>query len=120
MPIKQTITGQHSPVHIYTQDIDGLALKQLGHLADLPFIHHHVAAMPDVHCGMGFTIGSVTPTREAIIPAAVVVDIGCGMNAVRLTLSADDLPDSLGSVRSAIEQAVPVGRAAHQEKNWCL
>jgi len=80
----------------------------------LPFIHGHIAAMPDVHLGIGATVGSVIPTREAIIPSAVGVDIGCGMNAVRLSLKAEQLPDSLRRVRNAIEQAVPVGFNMHK------
>lgn len=86
------------------------ALQQLRNLAELPFIHHHVAAMPDVHWGMGATIGSVIATKGAVIPAAVGVDIGCGMMAERTTLTASDLPDDLGALRSSIEAAVPHGR----------
>src|SRR5580698_7918119 len=98
--------------------IDGVALEdsakaQLLNVASLPFIHHHIAAMPDVHWGMGATVGSVIPTKGAIIPAAVGVDIGCGMNAVRTSLKAADLPDNLHRVRSAIETAVPHGRTNH-------
>ena len=85
------------------------ARKQLRNVARLPFIHKWVAAMPDVHWGLGATIGSVIPTHKAIIPAAVGVDIGCGMMANRTTLTADDLPDSLKQVRHSIERAVPVG-----------
>jgi tRNA-splicing ligase RtcB len=118
MPIKQVIQGEHASVQVFTDDVAALAREQLTHLADLPIVHHHVAAMPDVHPGMGSTVGSVIPTRGAIIPAAVGVDIGCGMNAVRLSLEAGDLPDSLAAVRAGIERAVPVGRAGHQEKNW--
>ncbi|MEQ8799977.1 MAG: RtcB family protein [Salinisphaeraceae bacterium] len=119
MPIKQTIQGKHAGVQVYTDQLDVMARQQLSHLADMPFVHHHVAAMPDVHPGMGSTVGSVIPTHQAIIPAAVGVDIGCGMNAVRLSLSAEDLPESLSRTRAAIEAAVPVGRAGHKEKNWC-
>ena len=90
--------------------IEDQALQQLRNLAELPFIHHHVAAMPDVHWGMGATIGSVIATKGAIIPAAVGVDIGCGMSAQRTTLTASDLPDDLGPLRSAIEAAIPHGR----------
>ena len=79
--------------------------------ARLPVVHHHVAAMPDVHYGIGATVGSVIPTLRAIIPAAVGVDIGCGMMAAKTTLAAADLPDNLGPLRSAIERAVPHGRA---------
>lgn len=86
------------------------ALQQLRNLAELPFIHHHVAAMPDVHWGMGATIGSVIATKGAVIPAAVGVDIGCGMMAERTTLTASDLPDDLSALRSSIEAAVPHGR----------
>jgi len=77
-------------------------------------VHGHIAAMPDVHLGIGATVGSVVPTKGAVIPAAVGVDIGCGMNAVRLSISASDLPDNLHRIRSAIEAAVPVGFAQHQ------
>ena len=73
----------------------------------------HVAAMPDVHLGKGATVGSVIATRGAIVPAAVGVDIGCGMEAVRTNLRAADLPDSLAEVRSSVEQAVPHGRTNH-------
>ena len=113
MPIVQTLHKGHVPVHIYTDDIDHAALQQLLNIANLPIVHPHVAAMPDVHPGIGATVGSVIPTRSAIIPAAVGVDIGCGMNAVRTTLTASQLPDSLARLRSAIEAAVPVGFEQH-------
>jgi len=86
------------------------AQQQLRNLATLPFVHKHIAAMPDTHWGMGATIGSVIATRGAIVPAAVGVDIGCGMMAYRLSLTANDLPDNLHAIRSAIENAVPHGR----------
>ncbi len=86
------------------------AIEQLRNVAALPFIHKHVAVMPDVHWGMGATVGSVIPTKGAIIPAAVGVDIGCGMCAVRTNLAASDLPDSLSGMRSEIESTVPHGR----------
>ena len=86
------------------------AQEQLKNIASLPFIHKWIAVMPDVHLGAGSTIGSVIATDKAIIPAAVGVDIGCGMMAVRTTLTANDLPDNLGAVRSIIEKAVPHGR----------
>jgi len=85
------------------------AHRQLMNVAGLPFVHSHIAVMPDVHWGMGATVGSVIPTLGAIIPAAVGVDIGCGMMAVRTSLTADDLPDSLKAVRSQIERDVPHG-----------
>ncbi|MBP0595105.1 RtcB family protein [Paraburkholderia sp. LEh10] len=89
--------------------IEEAARRQLRNTARMPFVFRHVAAMPDAHVGKGSTIGSVIPTQGAIIPAAVGVDIGCGMMAVRTTLKAEDLPDSLSGVRSAIERAVPHG-----------
>jgi tRNA-splicing ligase RtcB len=113
MPIVQTLHKGRVPVHIYTDDIDHAALQQLLNIANLPIVHPHVAAMPDVHAGIGATVGSVIPTQSAIIPAAVGVDIGCGMNAVRTTLTASQLPDSLARLRSAIEAAVPVGFGQH-------
>ena len=95
--------------------IDGVAVedqarKQLDNIAAMPFIHKHVAIMPDVHWGMGATVGSVIPTKGAIIPAAVGVDIGCGMMAIRTTLTASDLPDNLSGLRTAIEARIPHGR----------
>jgi tRNA-splicing ligase RtcB len=113
MPIVQTLHKGRVPVHIYTDDIDHAALQQLLNIANLPVVHPHVAAMPDVHAGIGATVGSVIPTQSAIIPAAVGVDIGCGMNAVRTTLTASQLPDNLARLRSAIEAAVPVGFGQH-------
>lgn len=113
MPIKQSLHKGLVPVHIYTDDIDHSAIQQLLNISNLPIVHPHVAAMPDVHAGIGATVGSVIPTRGAIIPAAVGVDIGCGMNAVRTTLSASQLPDNLARVRSAIEAMVPVGFEQH-------
>src|SRR5213594_2888322 len=90
--------------------IEAVAEKQLRNVASMPFVYKWVAAMPDVHWGIGATVGSVIPTVGAIIPAAVGVDIGCGMMAVEITLMANDLPDSLREVRAAIEGAVPHGR----------
>lgn len=95
--------------------IDGVPLeeaaqKQLQNISGLPFVFRHVAAMPDVHWGMGATVGSVIATQGAIIPAAVGVDIGCGMMAVRTTLTASDLPDDLHGLRTAIEERIPHGR----------
>lgn len=114
MSIIKTLNDGKVPVKIWTDQIDASSLEQLSQLARLPFIHPHIAAMPDVHTGIGATVGSVIPTREAIIPAAVGVDIGCGMNAVRLSLKASQLPDTLKPVRLAIEKKVPVGFAMHQ------
>src|SRR4029450_2312382 len=81
--------------------VEPKALAQLRNVARLPFVFRHVAAMPDVHLGIGATVGSVIATRGAIVPAAVGVDIGCGMEAVRTALDAKDLPDSLGVVPGA-------------------
>jgi tRNA-splicing ligase RtcB len=89
--------------------VEDAAVAQLRNIAGLPFVHGHVAAMPDVHLGRGATVGSVIPTKGAIIPAAVGVDIGCGMMAARTSLTAEDLPDSLAKVRDRIERAVPTG-----------
>jgi len=114
MPVKMTLNKGKVPVKIYTEDIESSALDQLTSISQLPFIHNHVAAMPDVHTGIGATVGAVIPTKGAIIPAAVGVDIGCGMNAIRLSLQAKDLPDNLKRVRSAIEDRVPVGFAKHK------
>jgi tRNA-splicing ligase RtcB len=116
MPVRQTLDKYEVPVKIYTDEVEHQALAQLANIARLPFIHDHVAAMPDVHAGIGATVGAVIPTRGAIIPAAVGVDIGCGMNAVRLSLAAEQLPDNLSTVRSAIEAAVPLGFAMHDER----
>ncbi len=91
------------------------AEAQLRNMAGLPFIYKHVAVMPDVHLGKGATVGSVIPTKGAIVPAAVGVDIGCGMCAAMTDLVANDLPDSLAELRSAIEQAIPVGPRSHKE-----
>src|SRR5215471_8256529 len=109
-----------SPIRIWTNDIEASALQQLKNLAKLPFVHPHgVTAMPDVHYGIGATVGSVIPTEKAIIPAAVGVDIGCGMNAVRTSLVAADLPDSLQPLRHDIERSVPLGAGgAHGEERW--
>lgn len=100
------------PIKHWTRGVplEAAALEQLQNIAKLPIVHGWVAAMPDVHLGIGATVGSVIPTRGAIIPAAVGVDIGCGMSAVRTTLTANDLPDSLALLRSSIERAVPHGR----------
>jgi tRNA-splicing ligase RtcB len=97
--------------------LDEKALQQLKNVARLPFVHGHLAAMPDVHWGIGATVGSVIPCRHAIVPAAVGVDIGCGMMAVRTSLSAADLSDNLAGIRSAIERAVPHGRTDNGGRN---
>lgn len=114
MPVKRIITKGKVPVKIYTDEVDHGAMQQLYNMSQMPFIHSHLAVMPDVHLGKGATVGSVIPSKGAIIPAAVGVDIGCGMNALRLSIKADDLPDNLRAIRLAIEAVVPVGFNMHK------
>ena len=116
MPIAKQLDAGGVPVKVWTSELEASAQKQLENVSRLPIVHGHIAAMPDVHAGIGATVGSVIPTKGAIVPAAVGVDIGCGMNAVQLSLKASDLPDSLGRIRSAIEAAVPVGFDMHPDK----
>src|SRR5271169_3116653 len=106
------------PIKAWTKGVqlEEQARKQLLNVAQLPFIFKWVAAMPDVHWGVGATVGSVIPTKGAIIPAAVGVDIGCGMMAVQTVLNARDLPDNLHAIRTAMEAAVPHGRTQHGGK----
>ncbi|HET6914025.1 MAG TPA: RtcB family protein [Rhodanobacteraceae bacterium] len=116
MPVQQEIHDQLRPLKIWASQIEPQAERQLRNVAQLPIIHHHVAAMPDAHCGIGATVGSVLATRNAIIPAAVGVDIGCGMIAARLSLTANDLDEaSLRRLFDQIGRDVPVGRAQHRE-----
>lgn len=106
------------PIKMWTNGVpvDDGAKQQLLNTAKMPFIYKHMAVMPDVHLGKGSTIGSVIPTLGAIIPAAVGVDIGCGMMAAKTTLTASDLPDNLHALRCAIEKAVPYGRSANARR----
>jgi tRNA-splicing ligase RtcB len=116
----EVITGETGvPIKAWTRGVavEDAARQQLLNVAQLPFIFRWIAAMPDVHWGMGATVGSVIPTKQAIIPAAVGVDIGCGMMALRTTLDASLLPDDLKSVRTAIEKAVPHGRTDNGGRN---
>ncbi len=121
---KYTVIGTPNvPVKAWINGVcfEAEARKQLVNVAQLPFIYKWVAAMPDVHAGMGATIGSVIPTQKAIIPAAVGVDIGCGMTAAKTNLCANQLPDNLNGIRSAIEQAVPHGfssRGRRDKGSW--
>ncbi len=110
---------EHKPIKMWTRGVavEDAATKQLRNVASLPFVGPHVAAMPDVHWGMGATVGSVIPTMGAIVPAAVGVDIGCGMCASLTNLTASDLPDSLLDMRTAIEAAVPHGRTDNGGEN---
>jgi tRNA-splicing ligase RtcB len=107
------------PIKAWTRGVlmDEQTRRQLENVASLPILHRWLAAMPDVHWGIGATVGSVIPTRGAIIPAAVGVDIGCGMLAVRTSLEAHHLPDTLRGVRSAIEKAVPHGRSKRGKRD---
>jgi tRNA-splicing ligase RtcB (3'-phosphate/5'-hydroxy nucleic acid ligase) len=116
MPVQQVLTDQRVPIKIWTEDVDARSMEQLNNIAQLPFVHHHVAAMPDVHLGIGATIGSVIATHKAIIPAAVGVDIGCGMVAARLSITAKDLDEkALQKVFDQISRDVPVGRGQHAD-----
>jgi len=116
MPVLQEIHEGRVPVKIYTGDIEPQARQQLVNISKLPIVHHHVAAMPDVHLGIGATVGSVIPTKSAIIPAAVGVDIGCGMIASRLSLSSNEIDEeSLKRVFNQISRDVPVGFEQHDE-----
>src|ERR1700704_2693164 len=112
----QRIHGRKVDIYAWTQpsEIEGVALDQLKNISSLPWVFHHVAAMADVHYGKGATVGSVIAMKGAVSPAAVGVDVGCGMAAVRTSLSAKDLPDNLHGLRSEIERAIPVGFEQHK------
>src|SRR5437762_12915564 len=110
MPIQRVISDAGAPVKIWTSDVEEQAEQQLRNIAGLPFIFHHIAVMPDVHFGKGATVGSVIATKGAVIPAAVGVDIGCGMAAVRTNLTSFDFGDGVAAkLRNAIERGVPAG-----------
>ena len=113
--IKQVLSSQRVPVKIWTDDVESSAMAQLENTAALPFVFHHVAAMPDVHWGMGATVGSVIATRGAICPAAVGVDIGCGMAAVKTPYPVSMLDGKLPELRHSIERGVPVGFHQHRQ-----
>ena len=112
----EIIETGYAPIKAWIEGVpvEDAARRQLLNVAALPFIHHHVAVMPDVHFGMGATVGSVIPTKGAIIPAAVGVDIGCGMMAVRTTLTANDLPDNLRALRGRDRGGGAARRHRHQ------
>ena len=107
-----TIKGRNVPIQLWApiEEVDTQVITQLKNVAALPWVAHHVAVMPDVHLGKGATVGSVIAMRGAVAPAAVGVDIGCGMAAVKTSLTAKDLPDDLRRLRLEIEDAIPVGR----------
>lgn len=109
------VEGARVPIRMWADpaSVEEQAMRQLHNVANLPWVHG-VAVMPDVHYGKGATVGSVIAMRDAVSPAAVGVDIGCGMSAVRTSLSASDLPDDLGKLRRRIESAVPVGFGLHK------
>ena len=115
----EVIPSQGAPIKAWTRGVpvEDAAKQQLLNIASMPFIYRWIAVMPDVHLGKGATVGSVIPTKKAIIPAAVGVDIGCGMMAVRTTLTASDLPDDLHPLRTTIERAVPHGRTDNGGRN---
>src|SRR3954467_3534450 len=118
MPVRQQLSEGLVPVRVYTDDIEPEARQQLVNISRLPIVHHHVAAMPDVHLGIGATVGSVIPTVKAIIPAAVGVDIGCGMMAARLSLTGNDFDESsLKKLFAQISRDVPVGMQQHNDRD---
>jgi tRNA-splicing ligase RtcB (3'-phosphate/5'-hydroxy nucleic acid ligase) len=112
-----TLKGKQVPIKMWArvEEVESAALTQLKNIAALPWCFSHVAVMPDVHLGKGATVGSVVAMKDAIAPAAVGVDIGCGMAAQRTSLTSHDLPDSLGELRAAIEAEIPVGFSAHAD-----
>ena len=111
-----TIAGKNVPIKLWTPlaEVEFQALDQLKNIAALPWVFHHVAVMPDVHYGKGATVGSVIAMKDAISPAAVGVDIGCGMGAIKTSLKARDLPENLRALRDAIELNIPVGFNQHE------
>ncbi|HEX8964690.1 MAG TPA: RtcB family protein [Rhodocyclaceae bacterium] len=116
MPVLQELDDGRVPVKIWTPEVEASARRQLDNISRLPIVFHHVAAMPDVHTGIGATVGAVIATRSAIIPAAVGVDIGCGMIACRLSLTGDALDEAaLRKIFEQISRDVPVGFDQHEE-----
>jgi len=115
-----TINGRNVPIKLWAplEEVDSKVIAQLKNVAALPWVAHHVAVMADVHAGRGATVGSVIAMRGAVAPAAVGVDIGCGMAAVETSLRAKDLPDNLRPLRNGIERAIPVGFDAHETAAW--
>jgi tRNA-splicing ligase RtcB (3'-phosphate/5'-hydroxy nucleic acid ligase) len=115
-----TINGRNVPIKVWApmEEVDSKVIAQLKNVAALPWVAHHVAVMADVHAGRGATVGSVIAMRGAVAPAAVGVDIGCGMAAVATSLTSNDLPDDLRSLRAAIERDIPVGFDAHDAAAW--
>ncbi|HTP81255.1 MAG TPA: RtcB family protein [Bacteroidota bacterium] len=115
MPVRKVLRGSCVPVRVWTDDLEEEAERQLLQLASLPFVFHHIAVMPDVHAGRGSTIGTVYVSRDTIIPAAVGVDIGCGMAAVQMPFTLGRLEGKIPELRAAIERSIPVG--FHQRRD---
>lgn len=115
MPVQMVFSDTRVPVKIWSTEVDEQAARQLKYTGNLPFVFKWVAVMPDVHAGKGSTIGSVIATRGAIVPACVGVDLGCGMQAVRTTLSPAQLHDRLPALRTRIERSVPTGAGSHRD-----
>lgn len=125
MPIQSVLNKGKVPVKIWIpmQDIESAALTQLSNMANLPFLFKHIAAMPDAHMGNGACVGSVVATKDAIMPAAVGVDIGCGMCAVKTDLNMNQIMDKLPKIRASIERSIPLGMDYNRKittnvKNW--
>lgn len=116
----ETLEGTNVPIKLWTNssDVEEQALNQLKNIAALPWVFRHVSVMPDVHYGKGATVGSVIAMKDAVSPAAVGVDIGCGMGAIKTNIKAGDLPDNLSKIRSEIERRIPVGFAQHSDPAW--
>src|SRR6185312_13050817 len=118
MAVIQEITEGLVPVKVYTSEIEPSARQQLVNISQLPIVHHHVAAMHDVHLGIGATVGSVIPTLKALIPAAVGVDIGCGMIATRLALEGNEIEEApLRNVFGHIPQDQAFGYKQNDERD---
>lgn len=115
-----TLKGDRVPIRMWAalNEVDSRVIAQLRNVAALPWVAHHVAVMPDVHAGRGATVGSVIAMRGAVAPAAVGVDIGCGMAAVQTSLRAENLPDSLAGLRAELEAVIPVGKKRHGGQAW--
>lgn len=110
----KVISDEKRPIKIWASDLEPEAEAQLRNLANLPFIHSHVSAMPDAHAGKGSTVGTVIATKGAIIPSCVGVDIGCGMHAIKMPFNANDLKD-LAKLRHSIERAIPTGKNSNKD-----
>src|SRR3990172_9685268 len=115
--IVKIVDEKHAPIKMWTEgvSVEEKAERQLENIASLPFIFKHVAVMPDVHVGNGATVGSVIATQGAVIPAAVGVDIGCGMRAIQIPIKLSDIAadQDWSHVRAEIEKVVPHGRTNH-------